>query len=223
MWQKGLGRNSLYQDLCNLYQSTFYLWFHWTGKQDEKNAGPLLLYFHERREKYFSKLALEEASFADLIYEALSPCPFQPCRRQFHPSLQGSLDLWSWNCMPVYMPFSRCSLSININVVYMRKRIIFISWSSSFSMDTSGSCPSTGRLPFTGRICISQWFTARFLYLCSITDWVPHLNSGCMGWKSWPANMIITSGSDHPNISLSPAVHLFLAACFSCSAHPPVV
>lgn len=73
----------------------------------------------------------------------------------------------------------------------------------------------------------SQWFAARFLYLCNITDWVPHLNSGCltgsMGWKSWPANTIIASGSDHPNISLSPAVHLFLAACFSCSTNPPVV
>lgn len=174
------------------------------------------------REKYISKPTLEEASFADVIYEALSPCPFQPCRRQFHPSLQGSSDLWSWNCMPVYMLFSLCSLSININVVYIRKRIIFISWSSSFSMDTSGGCPRTGGLLFTGRICISQWLTARFLYLCNITDWVPYLNSGCltgsMGWKSWPGNIIIISSSDHSNISLSlsPVVHLFLTACFSC-------
>lgn len=98
------------------------------------------------RKKYISKPALEEASFADVIYEALSPCPFQPCRRQFHPSLQGSSDLWSWNCTPVYMLFSLCSLSININVVYIRMGIIFISWSSSFSMDTSGGCPSTGGL-----------------------------------------------------------------------------
>lgn len=188
-----------------------------------EHVASLFLSFHERRVNYISKLTLEEASFADLIYEALSPCPFQHCRREFHPSLQGSSDLWSWNCMPIYMLFSLCSLYININAVYIRKRIIFISWSSSFSTDRSGSCPSTGRPPFTGRICISQWSTARFLYLCNITDWVPHLNSGCMGWKSWPVNMIITSGSDHPNISLSPAVHLFLAACFSCSAHPPVV
>lgn len=191
-----------------------------------EHVASLLLSIQERRDKYVSKLALEEATFADVIYEALSPCPFQPCWRQFHPSLLGSSDLWIWNCMPVYMLFSLCSLSININVVYIRKRIIFISWSSSFSMDTSAVVQAGGP-PFTGCICISQWFTAKCLYLCNITDWVPHLNSGCltgsMGWKSWPENMIIASGSDHPNISLSPAVHLFLAACFSCSAHPPVV
>jgi len=185
----------------------------------------LLLSIQERREQYVSKLALEEATFADVIYEALSPCLFQPCRRQFHPSLLGSSDLWSWNCMPVYMLFSLCSLSININVVYIRKRITFISWSSSFTMDTSGSCPSRqGRL--IQAISVFR-FTARFLYLCNITNWLPHLNSGCLtgsiGWKSWPANMIIASSSDHPNISLSPAVHLFLAAWFSCSTHPPVV
>jgi len=119
--------------------------------------------------------------------------------------------------LPLYQ--HQCSLYKEANHIYFLKQFIHHGHIGQLSKQAGP--------PYTGHICISQWFTARFLYLCNITNWLPHLNSGCLtgsiGWKSWPANMIIASSSDHPNISLSPAVHLFLAAWFSCSAHPPVV